>query len=246
MSLITRLRTVDEKAKEKAVETLVSESTPDFDFFLLVVIATVTASFGLLINSAAVVIGSMLLAPILYPVLSISLGVAISDGPLIGRSISTLIKASALGVGSSALVALLFGDGSLNFEILSRTDPSLIYFAIALLAGFAVVYTLVKPELSATLPGVVVSVALLPPLAVIGVGLAYAEWTVIIGSLVLFVINIGGIFFASLATLSLMSVYRKKKLVDATLKEENHRVEEEKKEIKKVEEQDKKELTEKA
>jgi len=234
MPLLSHLRAVNEDAKEKAIETLVAESTPDFDFFLFIVISTVMATFGLLANSAAVVIGSMLLAPILYPVLSFALGVSISDGKLLARSLATLGQATLIGVISAALVTLFFGDGGETFEIMSRTEPSLLYFAIALLAGFAIVFTLVKPKLSATLPGVVVSVALLPPLAVVGVGLAYTDWSIMSGSIILFLVNIAGIFFAALATLSLMSVYREKKVVSATIQEEDARVEKEKKEVEKI------------
>ena len=117
------------------------------------------ATFGLLVDSPSIVIGSMLIAPILSPILSISLGLVMSDGKLLRRSLYTVAKASMIGVFSAILATLVFksivGD-ELTSEIMARTDPSLIYFFVAVVAGFAVSYTLAKPDLSETLPGIAV------------------------------------------------------------------------------------------
>ena len=75
MSLFTHLNTLSDEDKSKAVEKLITDSTPDFDFFLLMTLSMLMATFGLLIDSAAVVIGSMLIAPLLSPIFSFSLGI---------------------------------------------------------------------------------------------------------------------------------------------------------------------------
>lgn len=232
MSLLAQIDNLSESDKTRAVRQLITESTPDFDFFLLVMLSVLMATLGLLVDSPSIVIGSMLIAPILSPILSISLGLVMSDGKLLIRSIVTIFKASVLGIVSAALVTLLFKSvvgGSLTSEILARTEPSLIYFFVAVVAGFAVSYTLVKPDLSETLPGIAVAVALIPPLSVIGVGIAKLDGDIVSGSLILYLINVIGIVFASMISFALMNLYGKRKVADATIKKEEKRLEHEEK-----------------
>lgn len=244
MSVIARYRSISEADKSKAVEKLVSQSTPDFDFFLMAILSMLMATFGLLIDSVAVVIGSMLIAPILYPILSLALGLAMSDHKLIGRSLYTFGKAIGLGMAGAVLATLLFSPGTttdITNEIISRTEPSLVFFGIALIAGIAVSFALVKPELSETLPGIAVSVALIPPLAVAGIGIAKFNLSIISGSLLLFFINVFGILAAAMVSFSLMDVYGKRKLADTTIKKEDARVEREDEKVKEIEEEEKEE-----
>ena len=217
MGIIDHIRAVPEKNKSEAVKQLIEESTPDFDFFLLVTLSVLMATFGLLENNAAVVIGSMLIAPILFPVLSLSLSVVMSDYKLIGRATSTLVKAFILGVASAFLATVFLGSGSVETaEVMQRTQPTLLSIAIAVVAGFAVAYTLVKPKLSATLPGLVVAVALIPPLATIGIGLAVFNWSIVSGATIFLLVNVIGIVFASMLTFSLMNLYVKREIASKT------------------------------
>lgn len=199
------------------------------------------ATFGLLAGSETIVIGAMLLAPLLAPVMGLSLGVSMSHHSLIGRSFSTLGYSIALSVVAAIVGAFLFSvgnlSGGLNEVILSRTEPSLLFFIVAVLSGFAVAYTSVKPELSATLPGVAVAVALIPPLAVVGVGIAMFSPQVVAGSAVMFLINVAGIVFAGMVTFSLMDVHHKKYIAQSTIKKEEKRLAEEEEKIKEIEEE---------
>lgn len=221
-----------EKDKTKAVEDLICESTPRHDFFLMVILSVLMATFGLLLNSAAVVIGSMLIAPILSPILSLSLGVVLSDMPLIFRSVYTLIKSMVLSVVAAILVTLFFSSNlkDLTTEILARTEPSLAYGAIAVIAGLAASYAKVKPHLNETLPGVAISVALIPPLAAMGIGVARVDWFIISNSFLLFVVDVIGIIFSSMIVFSLMNLYIKRKLADKTIEKEDKAILEEQKE----------------
>jgi uncharacterized hydrophobic protein (TIGR00271 family) len=139
--------------KTHAVERLISASTPSQDFFLMVVLAVATATFGLLLNNVAVIIGSMLIAPILYPILSLSLGISMSNFQLVKRSFYTLLKSVVFSVIISAAAALLFANQltGLTPEILSRVETTLPYVAIAVIAGLAGSFALVKPQLNETL-----------------------------------------------------------------------------------------------
>lgn len=217
MSIVDHIRSVSEADKSSAVKTLIEASTPKFDFFFLIILSVLMATFGLLENSAAVVIGSMLIAPILFPILSLSLSIVMSDYKLIARSGGTLVKACIIGLAAAFLATLFFGTGDvMTAEVLQRTEPSVISVAIAVIAGFAVAYTLARPELSETLPGIAVAVALIPPLSAIGIGLAKFDWDIVAGATLFLGVNILGIVFASMLVFSLMNLYVKRGVATKT------------------------------
>lgn len=212
-----------EKDKSNAIGNLITESTPRQDFFLMVILSVLMATFGLLIGNTAVVIGSMLIAPILYPILSLSLGIVIADFKLISRSFYTLLKSMTFGIAAAALVALFFSPG---YEI-TLTEPSLIYVMIAIIAGLAASFALIKPQLSETLPGVAISVTLIPPLASTGIGIAKFDWNIISDSFILFLVNAIGIVFASMIVFSLMHLYIRRMEARKAIKKEEKAVKEE-------------------
>ncbi len=235
MSLISRFQIAREPAKSQALERLVTGSTPDFNFFLLIVLAVLMATIGLLIDSASVVIGSMLIAPILYPVLSLALAITLSDYILFYRSIITLGKAVALAVGLALLTTILSpGSIELTNELAGRIEPSLAYFMIAAISGLAVAYSLFQADLNEAFPGIAVSVALLPPLAAVGVMLGMNDFSAAAGALALFAVNVVGILFAALITFSLMNLSVKKQVVTATLLKEEKRIAEEQEAIREL------------
>ncbi|MFH2136452.1 MAG: TIGR00341 family protein [Patescibacteria group bacterium] len=217
-----------EKDKSEAVQHLISASSPRQDFFLMVILSMLMATFGLFLNSSAVIIGSMLIAPILSPILSLALGIVMADGKLISLSFFTLLKSIILGVAAAALVALFLGQSGLTEEIMARTAPSLPYLAIAVVAGLAVSFALVKPQLNETLPGVAISVALIPPLAVTGIGIARLDWHIISSSLIFFVVNAAGIIFSSIIVFSLMNFYVKRKVASEAVAKEEKEIQKEK------------------
>ena len=212
---------ITEKDKTGAIRSLIDDSTPRPSFFFLVIMSGLMAACGLLINNTSIVIASMLIAPILSPILSLSLGVVTADHKLISRSSITLLKSIGFVIGFSALITWLLwsftsGDNfstNLNPEIISRIKPSLVYLLVAIIAGIATSFAKVKPELSATLPGTAIAVALVPPLATVGIGIATFRLDVISGALGMFLLNIIGIVAAAILMFSLMNIYNKKNVI---------------------------------
>ncbi len=223
--MIILFKNLSNEDKSNAVQRLIEGSTPSQDFFLMIILSILTATFGLLTNDVAVVIGSMLIAPMLYPLLSLSLGIIMSDAKVISRSAYTLVKSIAFGIGTAIVATLLFHTqiSGITQEITSRTQPSLPSVMIAVVSGFAASFALVKPKLSETLPGVAISVALVPPVAVVGIGIARLDIAIITGSLLLFVVNAIGVIFASMLTFSLMNFYTKRDEAEKTLLREDRR-----------------------
>ena len=135
----------------------------------------------------------------------------------------------AFALPCSVVVTLFFSriaglDSGLNPEIISRLSPDVISAFVALVAGLAASYALIRPQLSASLPGVVVSVALIPPLAVTGIGIARLEWVIIADSFVLFLLNVGFIVFASSVVFSLTHLYTKQTVAELALKKEDEQL----------------------
>ncbi len=171
-------------------------AVPSAGFFILLGLSSVIATLGLLAGSAATIIGAMIIAPMMGPIISIALAIVVANRRLLRRASMTL----ALGVGMNILVALLLtqilGLRTLNPEILGRIRPSLLDLGVALAAGVAGAYAKSRSEVSDALPGVAISVALVPPLSVVGIGIAYGSRDVSIGSLILFATNLIGIIFS--------------------------------------------------
>lgn len=223
MSIFARFQAIEEKDKAAAVRKLMESSTPNFDFFYLTGLSILMATLGLIVDSPSIVIGSMLIAPLLYPILGVALGLVMSNSVVLGRSMVTLLKAMAIGLFISVIAAILLGDGNATGEILARTEPSLIHFLVAVVAGAAVSFALAQPEWSETLPGIAISVALIPPLAAVGTGIAYLDLFIIKGSVVLLLVNLFGIMFAAMVSFSLMNLYEKQNIAASTIKREEEK-----------------------
>jgi uncharacterized hydrophobic protein (TIGR00271 family) len=232
--VLVLFKNLTNKDKSVAVERLIKGSTPSQDFFFMIILSILTATFGLLLNNAAVIIGSMLIAPMLYPALSLSLGITMFDPQLIGRSFYTIVRSFAYGIFTAFITSLLFANQFNQFtpEIFLRSQPLLSYTIIAFIAGLAGSFALVKPQLSETLPGIAISVTLIPPIAVVGIGMAKFSWTLISGSLLLFMANTIGIVFAGIITFSLMNFHVKRSKAKETVKEEDRKI---KQDVKKAE-----------
>jgi uncharacterized hydrophobic protein (TIGR00271 family) len=190
--------------RREVLDQLSQSSSPNIDFYLLVVLSTSIATFGLITNSTAVVIGAMLVAPLMSPILGISLASVAGEERVFERALIALIWGIILAIALSAGIgwtshALPLGAlDSLPSEVLSRTRPSPFDLGIALAGGAAAAYALAQPQLSAALPGVAIATALVPPLCTVGIGLALGRYDVALGALLLFTTNLVAISFAGI------------------------------------------------
>lgn len=235
MSIIARFRAIEENDKSAAVRKLMESSTPNFDFFYLVILSVAMATLGLLLDSSSIVIGSMLIAPLLYPILGLALGLVMSNVGVMSRSSLTLVKSTVMALGTAVAVTFFFGEGVVTAEMAGRIEPSLGHFIVAVVAGAAVAFAMAQPEWSETLPGIAISVALIPPLAVVGIGIAMLDMTVITGSFVLFIMNLVGILFSAMVSFSLMNLYEKQNVAQSTIRREEEKLQKEAEAIEAVE-----------
>lgn len=158
-------------------------------FWVLLVLSTVIASFGLITNSAAVIIGAMIIAPLMGPIIASALAIDAGDFRLLGKALVAEILGVAVAVFIGYLVGALPFDLGVSQEMLARTTPTLYDLFIAAACGFAGAYAMVDHKVSNALAGVAISVALVPPLAACGLFLSMGELTQASGAFMLFLAN---------------------------------------------------------
>ncbi|MEP2736619.1 MAG: DUF389 domain-containing protein [Erythrobacter sp.] len=146
------------------------------------------AVLGLLLSSPAVVIGAMLLSPLMDPIMGIGFALATGDYRWLRQSAATLAWGTLMAVGLCAVVVFLSPLTDITSEIAARTRPNLFDLLVALFSALAGAYAMIRGR-DGTIVGVAIATALMPPLAVVGFGLATFNWTVFFGALLLFVTN---------------------------------------------------------
>ncbi len=146
------------------------------------------AVLGLLLSSPAVVIGAMLLSPLMGPIMGLGFALAIGDWEWLKAALRTLALGSAMAVLLCACLVFLSPIQGITSEIAARTRPNLFDLFVALFSALAGAYAMIRGKEGAIV-GVAIATALMPPLAVVGFGLATWNWTVFSGALLLFVTN---------------------------------------------------------
>ncbi len=147
------------------------------------------AILGLLLSSPAVIIGAMLLSPLMGPIIGLGFALAIGDYGWLRQSAKSLAYASLMAIVFCALVVFFSPLQNVTPEIAARTKPNLFDLLVAIFSALAGAYAMIRGR-EGTIVGVAIATALMPPLAVVGYGLATWNWTVFSGSLMLFVTNL--------------------------------------------------------
>lgn len=157
-------------------------------YVFLILISAAISMLGLLMPSVAVLIGAMLLSPLMTPIIGLGFGIATLDFQEIRRAATALVLGSAIAILLSVVMVALSPVQTITSEIAGRTRPTLFDLLVALLSAIAGAYALIRGR-GGTVVGVAIAIALMPPLAVVGFGLATWNWTVFSGSLLLFLTN---------------------------------------------------------
>ncbi len=165
----------------------------DVDFLVLITLATAIAAFGLRQNSAAVIIGAMLVAPLMSPILAVAHGIVQGNLYMIRRGSVSTAQGIAVAIGVSTALTLLLAPILPTPEIQARGQPGLLDLLVALVSGAAAAYAVSRKSVAAALPGVAISAALVPPLCVVGYGLGSSHFRIAGGALLLFLTNLAGI-----------------------------------------------------
>lgn len=199
-----------ERIAREELEARASDLTPDRRTFVLMTIASVAiATAGVLLDSAAVVVGSMVIAPLIGPAMATSVGTVVQDRDLFWAGTKLQVLGLVVAIVTAALFAWLVQSVNLvppSIDVLGlgqvreRLTPDFLSLVVALGAGVAGAYSL-SSGVSTSLVGVMIAVALVPPMAVIGIGIAWGLAAVVTGATVLVLVNYLSINLAALAVL---------------------------------------------
>lgn len=142
---------------------------PETSFFVLIGLSAMIASLGLIVNSPAVVIGAMLVAPLMSPIIGTGLALVLGDARFLRLALGAVNRGVLLAIGIGILAGLTTVGRPFSNEILARTQPNLYDLGIALFSGLAAAYALSFSSAAGALPGVAIAAALVPPLATVGI-----------------------------------------------------------------------------
>ncbi len=177
--------------------TIEANALPSKMYFVMNILSAIIASYGLIANSAAVVIGAMLVAMMLGPITGVALAIIDYRMPLLRKSLFTVAAGGFLVIFVGYVVGWLHQGQPLTAEVLSRTQPTSMDLMIALAGGTAGAYAMVSPHLSVAVVGVAVATALVPPLASSGILFANGEMALGFGAALLALTNIIAIQFTN-------------------------------------------------
>ncbi|MBN1534625.1 MAG: TIGR00341 family protein [Spirochaetes bacterium] len=196
-----------EKQDLNVFSVLADGARPSIEYYVLTILSCVIATTGLLQGSTATIIGAMIVAPLMTPILAFSLAVIWGDLPLIRTSILSLAKGALIAVAISAIISYLVPIASFSQEILSRTRPTLFDIIVALGSGIVGAYGNANKRISETLVGIAIAVALMPPLCTIGIGIGKFSMEVAGGAALLFLINLVCISLAGAVVFWIMKIH---------------------------------------
>lgn len=209
----------DEDMKE-TLNILRDSSKISSIFITLMILSTLLATVGIFQDSTPSVIGAMILAPLMTPIISLSLGAVRSDKNIIQNSTVTLLLGIISALFFSAILTLFLPLDMVTSQISSRINPNLLDLFVAIFSGIAGAYAMAKEEVAKSLAGVAIAVALVPPLAVTGIGIGWGDLDIIYGSFLLFLTNFIGMIIAASLTFIILGfapIHRARKNLIYTL-----------------------------
>lgn len=158
-------------------------------YAVMIFFSALVASIGLLRNNVVFIIGAMVIAPMLGPNLALSFATTLSDANLIRKAFKAIVIGTLTAVVPAVVIGIVFGVDTSIPELIYRTEVSLGDVVVALIAGSAAVLSLTSGQFRALI-GVMVAVALLPPLVTLGMLAGAGNWELALGSLLLFLVNL--------------------------------------------------------
>ncbi|MCU0521489.1 MAG: TIGR00341 family protein [Anaerolineae bacterium] len=187
--------TVQEQADvQKAIRR---GSQPSPDFFVMLTLAAILATLGLLMNNPSVIIGAMIVAPLMTAILGMGLSIVLGDPRFFWRAAATTLRGILLALAMGFIVGHVVPGVEANAAISAMAQPTILDLAVALTAGAAAAYAISRKEILAALAGVAVAASLTPPLVNVGLTLALAEPRIALGAGLLFLANLVAIVATS-------------------------------------------------
>jgi uncharacterized hydrophobic protein (TIGR00271 family) len=180
-------------------------------FWILIVLASIIAAAGIAADSTATVIGAMIVAPLMTPILGTMLSVVLADRSNLIRSLLLLACGAITAIAIGWLVGLVVVNdvvAETNSQVAQRVHPRLVDLLSALATGAVGSVALVRRDISDTLPGVAIAISLVPPLGVVGFTLEAGKPDQALGALLLFLTNVAAILTSGTIVMALYGFHR--------------------------------------
>jgi uncharacterized hydrophobic protein (TIGR00271 family) len=180
-------------------------------FWMLLVLAAVIATAGVIGDSTATVIGAMIVAPLMTPILGIVVAIVLGQRANLARSVAMVVGGAAVVVAVAWLMGTVISlpvNEATNSQVAIRVHPRLIDLVAALATGAVGAFALARSDISDTLPGVAIAISLVPPLAVVGLTLEAGEPGQATGALLLFATNVAAILATGVVVMAIYGVHR--------------------------------------
>ncbi len=197
------------KAQESTFVTVVDPKLQYSSFIIRIVLASIIATGGIATDSTAVVVGSMIIAPLMSPMIGVALAAVLGRPRSTMRALGISTFGMLLCVVISYLMALIlpFGvDLTSNSQVVSRMSPRLVDLIIALASSLMASIVIMRDDIPDALAGVAISASIVPPLCVVGVSLAEGNMVAALGSFLLFLTNFFSIQIAGMATFAALGL----------------------------------------
>jgi uncharacterized hydrophobic protein (TIGR00271 family) len=180
--------------------TIGAGSKPSFNYFIFIILAALIAGVGLILDNPVIIIASMILSPLLGPVLGVSFGIISKNRLMIKNGLTSqvagMVIAMGIGILVGGLATLASGSQTPTPEMIARTFPNYFDIIIAICSGIAVGFCITGPiaanlvGVATNLVGVAIAVALMPPAVNVGTALMFNDAVLALGSLLLLLLNI--------------------------------------------------------
>lgn len=214
-----RIFNIQEVNHQAAIEKLVTESSPRRTFLMMVFISTIIAALGLLNDSPAIVIGAMLVAPLLWPILGVSMGLLVGDGKMVKLSLISIVLSIGIAIITAMFMTFSYVPLGTTNSLLQLSDIGFMV-PVAIASGAAAAMAISYESIREAISGIAVSVALIPPLVTIGIGLGGTDWLLMRGAAELFAVNLFGIILTSMVVFYLLGFRHYAKTVNTLVKKE--------------------------
>jgi uncharacterized hydrophobic protein (TIGR00271 family) len=197
----------------RAVGELIKKSAPSTVYYSLLIFSSIIVGCGVLLNNMAILIGGMLVAPVLTPALALALGVSVGDVKLISKEFWLLVKSFIIIAAAAAVMTIIFGKPENFFAVENTLRAAALWFTVAVASGAGATYAWVRKEIADVLPGIAVSVSLVPPISLTGVLMMAGDFFSARFYFLVFSLNLLGIVIGSLVVFSMLRFYKAEKRI---------------------------------
>lgn len=197
----------EKKDLKENVNLLIEESRLSWKFVLFSILGAAMATLGIIMDNTTILIGAMLTAPLLVPIISLAVGIGAGSTKLITHSFKSLSIGFTLSIASAAGITLAFQVNEVNTHMYNSFSDAISYGIVAVIAGIIAVYSWFKPGTNNIIPGVAIAVALVPPIAFAGMLLALQNERFFIDVMQVIFFNLAGILVGGLITFVLYALF---------------------------------------